>query len=292
METDTEVAEPVIGAVVSAVRLLGLQIGEPVVLGVGANVVVWLTPAPIVARIATLTAEMRHEPLTYLSRERDLSLALSEMGLNVIRPTTLVDPGPHQAGPWSFLLFEHRQLDPLDVNSPEDAEAAARSFVELSQALSELPSSLSEALPGQPWAEIGTLADTVGTTINPGARDRIAAALDELRATEPDDPWQLVHGDAHRVNVARCGGDVLWYDFEDANSRPVMWDLATLRRAWTPAGDAVCRLLQVDPDSPSMRWHHELRDAYALLWNLLYAQRYRRAREPAADRLNRWLATH
>lgn len=132
----------------------------------------------------------------------------------------------------------------------------------------------------------------VSGTVDPSSLARITAVLDGLRATEPGDARQLVDGDAHRVNVARFVGDVVWFDFEDANRRPLAWDLATLRRAWPQAGDTACRLLDVDPHSPSMRWHHELRDAYALLWNLLYAQRYERARQPTAERLRRWLARH
>ncbi len=280
-----------VGQVAAAVRRLGLPVDSPVVLGAGANVVIWLAPAPVVARVATLTAEMRRRPEAYLSRERDIADALWAMGVNVIRPTTAVDPGPHRAGPWNFVLLEHRQLEPLDTGSPRDAEAAAASFVEVAQALTELPPRLGEASPGQPWAEMAMLAETVASTIDPPAWARVAAAIDELRATEPGDRWQLVHGDAHRVNVARCGGEVVWFDFEDANRRPAAWDLATLRRSWPAAGDAACRRLGVDPDGPSMRWHHELREVYALLWNLLYAQRFRHAREPTAARLRAWLAT-
>ena len=288
--TDSEGAAAV-NAVVTAVRRLGLATDAPVVLGEAANIVVWLTPAPVVARVATLTAEMRGQPEIYLDRERDIAAALARMGLDVIRPTTLVDPGPHRAGPWSFLLLEHRRLEPLDTNSTADADAAAAAFVELSLALADLPPSLSEQLPGHPWTEMATLADTVASAVEPSTWARISAVIEELKATEPDDQWQLVHGDAHRVNVARCDGNVVWYDFEDANRRPLAWDLATLRRAWPRAGDTACRLLGVDPASPSMRWHHELRETYALLWNLLYAQRYQHAKQPTAVRLRQWLAT-
>lgn len=292
MTTGGEPTAQVVSEVVATVRRLGLAVDSPAVLGEGANVVAWLAPAPVVARIATLTAEMRREPELYLHRERDIAAALSSMGMNVIRPTDLVDPGPHRAGRWTFLLLEHRRLEPLDTTSPQDAEAAGASFADLSKALAGLPPSLGEALPGQPWAEMATLADAVAGTVDPSSWARITAVLDGLRATEPADEWQLIHGDAHRVNVARCDGDVVWFDFEDANRRPLAWDLATLRRAWPQAGDTACRLLSVDPLSPSMRWHHELRDAYALLWNLLYAQRYEHANQPTAERLRQWLARH
>lgn len=88
----------------------------------------------------------------------------------------------------------------------------------------------------------------------------------------------------------RSENEVIWYDFEDANRRPRAWDLATLYRSWPAAGEVACRLLHVDPAEPSMRWHHEFREVYALLWNLLYAQRSEAARKPTAVRLEQWLA--
>ena len=304
-ETDHELAAPVLGPLVRAVRELGLSVEQPQVLGAGANVVVHLAPSPVVARVATLTAEMRGGAASYLLRERLISEALDQRGVNVVAPTRLVDPGPHLVDGLSFLLLERRTLEPITLGSADHAQAVGRSLVELSSALRDLPDlandqsedggrSASELATddGHPWREIETLVETVRPTTQPAAMDRICTVIGTLRADEPDDPWQLVHGDAHRVNVALSDGRVIWFDFEDANRRPLAWDLATLRRSWPAAGDVACRLLEVDPDGPSMRWHHELREVYALLWNLLYGQRHRRARTPTAERLNSWLAAH
>jgi Ser/Thr protein kinase RdoA (MazF antagonist) len=259
------------------------------VLGAGANVVIHLAPSPVVARVATLTAEMRGNAAVYLRRERDLCRALASRGIEVVTPTDLVVPGPHAIGDVLVLLLAYRRLDPVDLSSLDHADAVGRSFSALATALADLPVELSEGDGGYPWAEIGCLLSAVGPTTDGGAMDRIVQVAERLQATEPGDPWQLVHGDAHRVNVALSDGRVVWLDFEDANQRSLAWDLATLRRAWPAAGTAACRLLDVDPGSPSMRWHHELRELYALLWNLLYAQRHRK---PVADRLRLWLANH
>lgn len=286
----TTAADHLVDRVARSARGLGLRVDDPVVLGVGANLVVHLAPSPVVARVATLTAEMRADPAGYLRRERDVTTALAELGVEVVAPTTLVDPGPHDNDGHWFILMAHRPLEPVDTTSTEQAIAVGRSLAALCLTLVGLPDELGATGRGQPWEEIARLVATVTPTTPPAPLDRIIQAVATLRAMEPEDPWQMVHGDAHRVNVAFDGDRVVWFDFEDANHRPVAWDLATLRRAWPAAGDQACERLDVDPESFSMAWHHELREVYALLWNLLYAQRDRRVRSATAERLDRWQA--
>ncbi len=289
-ETDEQIARPVIGPVVESVRALGVEVDETIILGAGANVVVHLAPSPIVARIATLTAEMRRRPGDYLRREREISSALVGRGVNVIGATDLVDPGPHEVDGTAFLLLRHHDLTPMNTGSQVDALRVGRAFAELSEALQDLPLRLATGAEGQPWEEIAVLVDTVSPTSTAATTDRISDVVDLLRQGEPEDPWQLVHGDAHRVNVAADDkGQITWFDFEDANRRPLAWDLATLLRSWPNAGREACRLLSTNPDSYSMRWHYELREVYALLWNLLYAQRFARTRAATARREATWL---
>ena len=119
---------------------------------------------------------------------------------------------------------------------------------------------------------------------------RIVDAVEALKVVEPEDRLRLVHGDAHRVNVARNRGRLVWFDFEDANYRPLAWDLATLRRSWPAAGDEACRRLHIHPSDFSMACHHELREVYALLWNMLYAQRDPRFQPVTRERVAGWLA--
>jgi Ser/Thr protein kinase RdoA (MazF antagonist) len=232
---------------------------------------------------------MRHNPADYLRRERAVTTALTDLGLHVVAPTGLVDPGPHRVdGRW-FLLMAYRRLEPVDLASPDDARAVGRSLADLERALAGLPPEWGANDRGHPWEEIARLTATVVPTTPACAMARIYEAVDTLRAIEPADPWQMVHGDAHRVNVALDDGEAVWFDFEDANHRPLAWDLATLRRSWPVAGDEACRGLDVDTDGFAMAWHHEFREVYALLWNLLYAQRDHRARAATTERLEGWL---
>lgn len=292
MTSDAEIAQPVVEQLVAAVQVLGLPADDPVVLSVGANIVVHLRPSPVVARVATLTADMRGDASGYLMRERDVTSALAQNGINVITVTDAVDPGPHLAGEHPFLLLEHTEIERIDVDSQVHAEHVGRSLAELTTALASLPAHLATGDEGQPWAEMATMLAVTRPATTPGAVQRIEAVIAELQSTEPDDPWQLVHGDAHRNNVGMRNGEVIWFDFEDANLRPLAWDATTLLRAWPHAGQVTCNLLGIDAQSPSMRWHFELREVYALLWNLLYAQTYERARTGSAERLAGWLEQH
>lgn len=290
MVTNATQVRSIVRSVAHAARQLGLDASNPELLRAGANVVVHLAPSPVVARVATLTAEMRDGADAYLRRERDVTRHLVTQGLPVIAPTTLVEPGPHVADGWSFLLLEYQQLQPIDLDSADHAVRAAEAMVAVLAGLDGAPAELGAGDEGQPWDEIDRLvAATTGPDSDPTVTNRLRSAITHLRGTEPADPWRLVHGDAHRGNVALVDGEVTWFDFEDCNRRPLAWDLATLCRAWPAAGAEACRLMDVDPGSASMRWHHELRDLYALLWNLLYAQRDASFVQPTKERLAAWM---
>lgn len=284
-----DTTDALVQTMVRVCRDLGLRVDAPDVLNVGANLVVHLAPSPVVARVATLTADMRGGAVDYLRREYEITASLKGRGIDVVGPTDLVDPGPHLADGRAFLLLEHRDLRPVDLASVEDATAVGEALAELTMVLADLPNEVASKGQGQPWAEMATLIAQVAADHESAAIGRISDAVSGLRATEPTDHLQLVHGDAHKTNVAWSGDRVIWFDFEDANRRPLAWDLATLRRSWPAAGDVACRVLGVDPGDESMLWHHELREVYALLWSLLYAQRFEASRAPAAARLADWL---
>lgn len=289
METDAQIAAPYIRPLVAAATRLGLRVDEPVVLSAGANVVVHLVPSPVVARVATMTADMRGGAYSYLKRERDICRALTKRGLDVVGPTDLVDPGPHTMGDRTFLLLDHRELHPINLDSAKDAAEVGQALAALVTALAELAPEVGRGDEGHPWDEIDRLVATVAPTTDGAAIELIQRYIEDLKATEPDSRFQLVHGDAHRVNVAYGESGIVWLDFEDANRRPLAWDLATLRRSWPAAGLEACRILGVDQTDPEMMWHHNLREVYALLWAMYSGTCYRRARDAGAQRLSAWL---
>ncbi len=143
----------------------------------------YLAPSPVVARVATLTAEIRHNPADYLRREREVTTAVGRLGLDVVAPTDLVDLGPHEIDGLWFLLMLYRRLEPVDLGSAEHAAAVGRSLAELLAALAELPPTLSDTGQGQPWDEITTLLATVRPTTD-------AAVMTSLTDARPSPcPW-------------------------------------------------------------------------------------------------------
>ena len=289
METDAEIAAPFIDPLVAAAKDLGLRVDAPTVLGAGANVVVHLAPSPVVARVATMTADMRGGAFSYLRRERDICQALIERGVDVAGPTDLVDPGPHSMGDRAFLLLGYQELRPVDLDSDSDATATGRALADLLTVMAELPPEVGGGDEGHPWQELDRLLTALATTTDRTAIETIGRYVESLRASEPVVATQLVHGDAHRVNVAYGRSGITWFDFEDANHRPMAWDLATLNRSWPAAGSVACTALGVDPTEPVMVWHHALREIYALLWAMYAGQCYQRAKSGANKRLAAWL---
>ena len=56
---------------------LGVRCTDPVILADGANVIVYLSPAPVVAKVAASTPAVRPEPAAWLQRELDVTRFLA-----------------------------------------------------------------------------------------------------------------------------------------------------------------------------------------------------------------------
>jgi Ser/Thr protein kinase RdoA (MazF antagonist) len=195
-------------------------------------------------------------------------------------------------GDRAFLLLGYRELRPVDLESQADASAAGQALAALLTAMAALPPEVGTGDEGHPWGEIDQLLTALAPSTDSMALEVIDRYVTTLRASQPTDPLQLVHGDAHRVNVAYGESGIVWLDFEDANRRPLAWDLATLLRSWPAAGSAACQRLGIDPSEPTMVWHHDLREVYALLWAMYAGQCYQRASDGAKKRLTAWLDQH
>ena len=83
-----------LAAAVRVAREQGLPGDDPEVLSSRGNVIVHLRPAPVVARVATLTAWTRSDPLRWLAREVAVAGYAAGQGGPVVAPTALADPRP------------------------------------------------------------------------------------------------------------------------------------------------------------------------------------------------------
>jgi hypothetical protein len=193
-------------------RRLGLEFTETVVLNSGTNVLVHLTPAPVVARVTRLAHLIR--PITDLAGAIALARSKALSG-RVAAPTTLVDPGPHVEDSRYVTLWTYYPGGPTTpLATPVEAGSSLRLFHE---------SARSHAGPLRsfdPRPEAMKISDLVEPGIGTLLRS-IATSM-----TAPDRVQQPIHGDAH-VENALAGG--IWQDFDEACAGPIEWDLACLQ---------------------------------------------------------------
>jgi len=85
-------------AAVSAAAGLGVACDEPVVLADGANVIVHLSPSPVVAKVAASTLAVRPDAAAWLQRELDIASFLGGAGAPVLAPSPEVPAIVHRGG--------------------------------------------------------------------------------------------------------------------------------------------------------------------------------------------------
>ncbi|HEX5015619.1 MAG TPA: hypothetical protein VFV72_15850 [Candidatus Limnocylindrales bacterium] len=209
--------------VVGVARGLGLKVDDPVVIKDSLNLLVWLRPAPVVARMHVRTSVVRSiEPA---ADSLALATFLADAGLPVSPPVDDVDPGPHVGATGRpMTLWQHLPL--LDERA--DAAAAGRTLRHLHEAMAAYDGPLRHV---GPLEEIGRLSDALESY---GERADAATIRGLLaRVDVPVTPVQALHGDAHLGNVRLTASGLRWLDWEESWRGPVAWDLASLehRRA-------------------------------------------------------------
>ena len=192
----------------------GVPSGTARVLSDGVNVVVHLAPAPVVARVATLTPLLRPAPLRSLAREVAVAGALAAAGAPVVPPSDLLPPGPHRYAGLELSFWRHVEVVPV-APSPGEVGAAL--------------AGLHDHLAGVPvdGAPLDTPLDdlTRFTSLGrawgapPTLLDRLGERLAELRPRLSGEVVQL-HGDAHPGNLLAIPGGWRWTDLEDTCAGP------------------------------------------------------------------------
>lgn len=214
-----EITRAGLASVARLATRLGLPANDLRVLSARGNLVVHLTPAPVVARAATLTARSRRDPAVWLAREVAVAGYAAARGGPVVPPTALADPGPHDVDGLAVSLWEFQ---------PGSAERASGRA--LGAALAALHAATA-GFPGDlPWLApaIDQIDDALSTGLLPAdvvaalrsRHDRVLADLDGAGS-----PPAVLHGDAHAGNLL---GGRFWIDLEETCVGPPEWDLAVL----------------------------------------------------------------
>lgn len=272
---------------------LGLPTTDPRVLSERGNLLVHLAPAPVLARVATLTAWTRRDPAAWLAREVAVAGWAAARGGPVVAPSALVPPGPHHAGGFVLTFWEHRVTVPRRAHGTELGAALARLHI------------AADGHPGLPW--LAPVREQVDDALHALERDRVLDGdlLVALQARHADVLAGLagagsadivLHGDAHAGNLLCCAGpggadEWLWSDLEETCTGPPEWDLAVL--AGGPGADATAVLAgyaevagRPIPRPAELAPFRRARELEAAVWLLamahLHPERYRAL---AAERL-------
>jgi hypothetical protein len=204
----------------------GLLFEQANIVQSGSNVLVRLSPLPVVARVMAGTVVLHDDPERWLAREVAVLEFLSPSRL-AVAPSRLIAPGPHQHdGLW--MTFTEWIPGVQRGWPPADPAYLGRSLRTLHDHL--------RAFDG----ELGSLSDLRDDILRVHGRLRPTADLDEdsiasLRTRLDDEggaafgsslPVQAIHGDASVGNLLHTRDRLIWNDFEDTFRGPVHWDLA------------------------------------------------------------------
>ncbi len=216
--------ETAIRAAVCAAAGFGITSTEPVVLADGANVVVHLRPAPVVAKVAASTPEVRPRVQDWLQRELDVSAFLAAEGAPVVPPSPEL-PATTRHGDSHVMSF-WRYMPLADPSRPlrADEETIGSMLRDLHAVVRRYPEALPELAPLQ---DIPAFLARPRTRINDKGKAALAAVYQRLTAQlARTNQWQALHGDAGAGNLMATEQGWLWHDFEDTCSGPVAWDVA------------------------------------------------------------------
>jgi aminoglycoside phosphotransferase (APT) family kinase protein len=230
----------------------------------GVNVVVHLAPAPVVARVATLTPLLRTSPLRSFAREVAVAGALAAAGAPVVAPSALVPAGPHRYAGLELSFWQHVEVLPVAPSPGETAGA----LVELHGSLTALPVDGAPLdTPLDDLARFVSLGGAWGAA--PAQLDRLRERLAELRPRLDGEAVRL-HGDAHPGNLLATPGGWRWTDLEDTCAGPRAWDLACLRSTSRLDGRAALDAIGGPSDAELAPWL-ELRRLHAAAWRTVLA---------------------
>jgi hypothetical protein len=197
------------------------------------NLLVHLSPAPVVARVATLTGTRRAGD-RWLQREVGVADFLARAGAPVVAPSVELDPGPHTHDGISLSFWNYV----TEIERPLDAAEAGRRLRVCHEALADYEGELEPLgtlTEAECWLEDLAADGHIGAGL--AARLRNDASEARQRITALGLPMQAVHGDAHLDNAINTAAGPLWNDWEDTCVAPRGLDLGCLEAAASVWGD-------------------------------------------------------
>jgi Ser/Thr protein kinase RdoA (MazF antagonist) len=273
-------------AAVSVAAGLGVTCTHPAVLADGANVIVHLSPSPVVAKVAATTTAVRPDVAAWLQRELDAALFLTRQGAPVLAPSSEVPATTHRAG--GHVMSFWRYVRPSDTGFPD--EAAIGSMLRDLHAILRLYPGVVPAL--APLRDIPAFLSRPQTRLSTSDAANLAEAHARLTAElgPASCTVQVLHGDAGAGNLMHASTGWVWHDFEDICSGPVAWDLAASTASQRLDSSRVLGAYRDAVDARQLAVCEQLRRLHLTVWYCLYAERLPECGQRAAELLASWRA--
>jgi hypothetical protein len=209
---------------ITIARSHGLTVREPVMLRSTNNVLAWLNPSPVVAKIGAGRASR-------LALELAVARELAALAAPSVAPALLPPPKVYRASDLDITFWAYH---PQDRQTAFSADTLAAGLVKLHRALSRLSTPLQRSLPSYSWQweDARSLLESSATRRRMAAADRrlllktLAQVAAELGARAPSSSHRVIHGAPHLHNILRVDRAPLFIDFETCCSGPLEWDLA------------------------------------------------------------------
>ena len=275
-------------AAVSVAARYAITATEPAVLADGANIVVHLRPAPVVAKVAASTLAVRPDNQDWLQRELDVSTFLAAEGAPVVPPSPETPATTHRDD--GHMMSFWRYLPPADPARPQrpDEKTIGSMLRDLHAVLRRYPRALGTLTPLQ---DIPAFLTRPQTNVSKERKAALAAAYQRLTARlDPAAERQALHGDAGAGNLMATDQGWLWHDFEDTCSGPVAWDLAASTASQYLDGPRMLAAYRDPVNRTQLAVCEQLRRLDLTIWYSLYAERLPELGPRAAGLLASWPA--
>jgi thiamine kinase-like enzyme len=237
----------------------GISVDDPKTLADAYSVRVHLQPAPIVARVSTLTPILRYPIESWLLREIAIAEFLVAKNAPVVPPSDLLPSGVHCHDGF-FMTFWH-YVKPVSDVVPE-SETVGKMLAELHAVLREYPAELPLLAPPfndiprgiERLQQLGNILSDEDLRL---LRETYDTSISQFKNSSVS--LQPLHGDAHAYNLIPTAKGLLWNDFEDTCMGSIGWDLVNLDDAGRKAyGDI--------PDFEMLEIYQKMRQLHAIAW--------------------------
>jgi hypothetical protein len=228
----------------------GITCDRPFILQDSNHTVIYLAPAPVVAKVGTSPEE------TSLADEVAVAQFLVSRNAPVVPPTEILPPGPHLEGGLEVTFWQYCPHDP-DEPPPE---VLGQSLRLLHEALADCP------VPLRAWDRFDGVEHVL---FNPSAlqalseddraflRRRYVELMSAIATFHPT--VRPLHGEPHAANLLRSAHGPRWIDFESTCLGPQEWDLTVL------PDELVARFF-ADVDGDLLRVLRHMRSLCVAVW--------------------------